>query len=611
MVSDLRVQGVAGNSIQLAWTAVGDDGRTGRASLHDLRYSANPITESNFPNALSRNLQAPRVSGQAEADTVTGLSSGTIYYFGLRVSDDAGNHSQIATVSGITTPSVSIRGACCDPATGQCSIGLEDDCFDEWMGAGTTCSPEACKSFRAACCADNGSCTITFEDDCTDGDWMDGVESCSPSPCDPIATPGACCDAASGHCTLVLEDACDEDWMGEGTTCSPAACDSLKGACCDGAGNCTITFEDDCDDDWLGAATVCNSITCPPPSPGACCDESTGECEIATEDDCGETWRGAGTVCNATTCPPPVGACCDAASGHCTLVLEDACDEDWMGEGTTCSPVACDSLKAACCSASGICSLTFEDACSEDGWHGDATSCSPGLCPQPGSVRGLVYDQLRGAASPLVGVKVTVEDSAVFAWTDETGQYSLWNVPSGEQTIVIDRGEESCYDLAEEPVTVPSGGTVFKNIGLVVNDLDGAEPNECYDLAEDLTLGETVEAFIRYNYNPTGTFCGTEKYDADIYSFSPEEGRLIVTIAGLPVGCEVRLAEERDSGRPDEHPWESGSDFRANNVHGGTGYYTLDGSNDQDHTWYIMIYPTDRAKGTFDQTPYTLTATIE
>ena len=43
-VVDLRVVGTGSNHLDLAWTAPGDDGNEGRASLYDLRMSTQPIT---------------------------------------------------------------------------------------------------------------------------------------------------------------------------------------------------------------------------------------------------------------------------------------------------------------------------------------------------------------------------------------------------------------------------------------------------------------------------------------------------------------------------------------------------------------------------------------
>ena len=44
-VTDLRIGAVTQSSVQLVWSAVGDDGMNGRARSYDIRYSASVITE--------------------------------------------------------------------------------------------------------------------------------------------------------------------------------------------------------------------------------------------------------------------------------------------------------------------------------------------------------------------------------------------------------------------------------------------------------------------------------------------------------------------------------------------------------------------------------------
>lgn len=55
-VTDLAVVGVTSNTISLAWTATGDDGNSGTASLYRIRYMAGtPITEQNWDAAKKAN----------------------------------------------------------------------------------------------------------------------------------------------------------------------------------------------------------------------------------------------------------------------------------------------------------------------------------------------------------------------------------------------------------------------------------------------------------------------------------------------------------------------------------------------------------------------------
>ncbi len=119
--------------------------------------------------------------------------------------------------------------------------------------------------------------------------------------------------------------ACTFTWLGAGVPCNVTTCPvpPPTGACCDTAtGACTITTQAACTFTWLGADVPCNATTCPvPPPTGACCDTATGACTITTQAACSFTWLGADVPCNATTCPvpPPTGACCNTATGACTI----------------------------------------------------------------------------------------------------------------------------------------------------------------------------------------------------------------------------------------------------------------------------------------------------
>src|SRR5690349_4679797 len=91
----LSVGTTSASSVQVRWTAVGDDGTDGTASTQELRYksgAACPITELNFfTGTVAAGLGAPQTSGSAESFTVNGLSGDTAYCFMLKVADEAGN----------------------------------------------------------------------------------------------------------------------------------------------------------------------------------------------------------------------------------------------------------------------------------------------------------------------------------------------------------------------------------------------------------------------------------------------------------------------------------------------------------------------------------------
>ncbi len=112
-VTDLATSNPTSSSIKLTWTAPGDDGNSGTASLYDIRYSTSNITTSNWNSATQCNDEpSPKVAGSSESFTVTALSSHTKYYFALKTADEVPNWSGISNVdTGKTTPTLTLLGS--------------------------------------------------------------------------------------------------------------------------------------------------------------------------------------------------------------------------------------------------------------------------------------------------------------------------------------------------------------------------------------------------------------------------------------------------------------------------------------------------------------------
>ena len=103
-ITNLVLSNATINSIDLDWTAVGDDGIIGTATSYDIRYSLVLITEANWAGATQAvGEPIPLVAGSAEAVTVGGLLSNTLYYFAIKTSDEALNTSLISNVPNLTT----------------------------------------------------------------------------------------------------------------------------------------------------------------------------------------------------------------------------------------------------------------------------------------------------------------------------------------------------------------------------------------------------------------------------------------------------------------------------------------------------------------------------
>lgn len=103
-VADLSITDVAATSISLRWTAPGDDGNTGTASQYDIRYAIEPITDSNWDDAVQVGGEtSPKSAGSTERFTVTGLSPGTAYYWAIKTADEVPNWSALSNVASGST----------------------------------------------------------------------------------------------------------------------------------------------------------------------------------------------------------------------------------------------------------------------------------------------------------------------------------------------------------------------------------------------------------------------------------------------------------------------------------------------------------------------------
>lgn len=103
-VSNLATGAIGATTVQLTWTAPGDDYGSGTATTYDVRYSTSPITEGTWAGATAATGEpAPSVAGTSENFTVTGLSNSTTYYFAIKTSDEVPNTSTISNVVSATT----------------------------------------------------------------------------------------------------------------------------------------------------------------------------------------------------------------------------------------------------------------------------------------------------------------------------------------------------------------------------------------------------------------------------------------------------------------------------------------------------------------------------
>ena len=94
-----HAQGGGPDTLQLVWTAPGDDGSIGTATAYQVRVSKAPITLGSWGGAnVVGPAPVPLPSGKRQGLTVRGLSTDTTYYFAMRTMDNAGNWSGLSNV---------------------------------------------------------------------------------------------------------------------------------------------------------------------------------------------------------------------------------------------------------------------------------------------------------------------------------------------------------------------------------------------------------------------------------------------------------------------------------------------------------------------------------
>lgn len=97
-IGDLSANtGSAVGTVDLSWTAPGDDGSSGTASTYIVRYNTTQITAGNWWASTNVTGEpAPGPAGSAESMTVSGLMGGQTYWFAIRTQDEVPNTSAVS-----------------------------------------------------------------------------------------------------------------------------------------------------------------------------------------------------------------------------------------------------------------------------------------------------------------------------------------------------------------------------------------------------------------------------------------------------------------------------------------------------------------------------------
>ena len=97
-VGNLDLTAPSPGTLNLTWTATGDNGTSGTASAYDIRYSVGGSL--NYQNATqASNEPAPAPSGTVQTFLLTNLLNETVYSVALTIVDDAGNVSPVSNIA--------------------------------------------------------------------------------------------------------------------------------------------------------------------------------------------------------------------------------------------------------------------------------------------------------------------------------------------------------------------------------------------------------------------------------------------------------------------------------------------------------------------------------
>ena len=121
------------SSVVLQWTAPGDDGTTGRASVYDIRYRTTTVSGTDTTTWWGGATQVtgeplPAAAGVTDSMRVRGLAPLTTYYFMIRAGDEVPNWSgysniaQKATSGDVTAPAAITTLAIASVATNSLTL---------------------------------------------------------------------------------------------------------------------------------------------------------------------------------------------------------------------------------------------------------------------------------------------------------------------------------------------------------------------------------------------------------------------------------------------------------------------------------------------------------
>jgi subtilisin family serine protease len=102
-ITDLTVTRPGSNSVDLVWTATGDDGSSGTATFYDLRVSARAFGATDFETGTRVPAPRPTLAGTRQSWHLTGLATNSHYWLAMRARDEFGNLGPVSNVVEVQT----------------------------------------------------------------------------------------------------------------------------------------------------------------------------------------------------------------------------------------------------------------------------------------------------------------------------------------------------------------------------------------------------------------------------------------------------------------------------------------------------------------------------
>ncbi len=103
-IADLASSNTTDSSITITWTAPGDDGAVGTATLYDIRYSSTAINIQNWDSAIQISDEpSPLLAGTTQSYTLAGLPQGVGYFFAIKTADEIPNWSGLSNILAVAT----------------------------------------------------------------------------------------------------------------------------------------------------------------------------------------------------------------------------------------------------------------------------------------------------------------------------------------------------------------------------------------------------------------------------------------------------------------------------------------------------------------------------